>query len=56
MINQDEKRRADRMAPGLLAFPLGWFRLYLSPAKGQGDIFSYQLELALNEVKWCHFP
>jgi hypothetical protein len=48
MINQDEKRRADQMAPGLLAFPLGWFRLYLHPALGQGDIFPDHLG--------CHFP
>jgi hypothetical protein len=48
MTNNHEKRRADRMAPDLLAFPLGWFRLYLHPAIGQGDIFPFQLG--------CHFP
>jgi hypothetical protein len=48
MINRYEKRRADRIAPDRLVFPLGLFRLYLHPAIGQGDIFPYQLG--------CRFP
>jgi hypothetical protein len=48
MTNNHEKRRVDRISPDLLAFRLGWFRLYLQPSIGQGDIFPEQLG--------CHFP
>lgn len=44
MTNNHQKRRADRIAPDLLAFPLGWLRLYLHTTIGQGDIFAEQLE------------